>query len=106
MASSEEQKYNSMTDIEQSGVRFVSNQPSDIAIEASCERLFFCVESFCGGRQIVKDLTPAPNADDDDEEEEEEGDRLDPLFDDENYPQPFIELIYENEKDIFKEEES
>lgn len=95
-----DEKYESVMDIEQSGVRFVSNQPPDIAIEANCERLFFCVESFCGGRQIVKE-PPSPQNNEDDEEE---GDRLDPLFDDDNYPQPFIELIYENESDIFKAE--
>ena len=94
-----DEKYEPTTDIEQSGVRFVASQPSEIAIEATCERLFFCVESFCGGRQIVKDPTPQPE-----DSEDEEGDRLDPLFNDDNYPQPFIELIYENKSDIFKAE--
>eukprot|EP01083_Nonionella_stella_P221137 790399_1 len=93
-----EEKYDSSIDVHQSGVRFVSTESGDAATDFNCERLCYAIESLCHGRKIVQDLPPSPEEDD---EEEEEGDRLDPLFDSDDFPQPFVELIYSNIDDIF-----
>ena len=81
------------TDKEQSGCRFVSTGPEADAIDYNCERLFAAMESFCGDKQIIPELP---------QDADEEADELDALFDDEEFPQPFIDLIYNNIDDIFK----
>eukprot|EP00484_Ammonia_sp_Unknown_P006812 CAMPEP_0197072262 /NCGR_PEP_ID=MMETSP1384-20130603/210008_1 /TAXON_ID=29189 /ORGANISM="Ammonia sp." /LENGTH=522 /DNA_ID=CAMNT_0042511079 /DNA_START=31 /DNA_END=1597 /DNA_ORIENTATION=- len=88
-----EEKYvaDASQDIEQSGVHFVSIEAG--ANEYFCERLFVAMEHFCGEKQLIEPLPDnAP----------EDADELDPLFDAEDFPQPFINLIYENTADIFK----
>eukprot|EP00486_Rosalina_sp_Unknown_P016512 CAMPEP_0201593536 /NCGR_PEP_ID=MMETSP0190_2-20130828/191112_1 /ASSEMBLY_ACC=CAM_ASM_000263 /TAXON_ID=37353 /ORGANISM="Rosalina sp." /LENGTH=198 /DNA_ID=CAMNT_0048052761 /DNA_START=30 /DNA_END=623 /DNA_ORIENTATION=- len=82
------------TDIDQSGCRFVSEGDAADALEYNCERLFASMESLCPDKELIP---PLP----DDEEEDEEADILDPLFDAEDYPQPFINLVYDNTKEMF-----
>eukprot|EP01083_Nonionella_stella_P073687 199481_1 len=90
-----DEKYEAANDVEQSGVRFTGTEDN---IDFTCERLCFAVESFCGGRLIVPELS----ADQAGDEDEEPMDRLDPLFDSDDFPQDFIQLIYDNVGDIFK----
>ena len=96
MASEEEEVYDAAIDTELSGVRFATVESHDAALDYSCERLYTAVKAFCGDKEI---LPPPPEAA---EDEEDPPDELEPLFDADDFPQPFIDLVYDNLEDIFK----
>ena len=82
------------TDVDQSGCRFVAEGDAADALEYNCERLYASLEALCPDKELIP---PLP----DNEEEDEEADMLDPLFDAEDFPQPFINLVYDNTNEIF-----
>eukprot|EP00485_Elphidium_margaritaceum_P003655 CAMPEP_0202699476 /NCGR_PEP_ID=MMETSP1385-20130828/12711_1 /ASSEMBLY_ACC=CAM_ASM_000861 /TAXON_ID=933848 /ORGANISM="Elphidium margaritaceum" /LENGTH=471 /DNA_ID=CAMNT_0049356437 /DNA_START=48 /DNA_END=1463 /DNA_ORIENTATION=- len=78
-----------------SAVRFVSTDVDPV--DYCCERLFEAVQNCCGDKSIVPPLPAVADADPD-----AEVDELEPLFDAEDFPQPFINLVYDNASDIFR----
>jgi len=86
----EEEEYDPAVDTDLSGVRFATLEDPESALDYNCERLYTVVQHFCGDRNI---LPPTP---------EDAEDELEPFFDSDDFPQPFIKLVTDNLADIFK----
>ena len=93
------EEYDASVDTELSGVRFATVEDHDAALDYNCERLYTTVQYFCGDKEI---LPPAPEPVP--EDEEDPPDELEPLFESDDFPPPFIQLVMDNLEDIFKAE--